>query len=329
MSIDVAALTEQVRQKSKFVEDLTNEVARVVVGQKSMIDRILMALLCDGHILLEGLPGLAKTLTIKTFADTISADFQRIQFTPDLLPADLIGTVIYNQKTGEFTPKLGPIHSNIILADEINRAPAKVQSALLEAMAEKQVTIADETYKLKDPFIVLATQNPIEQEGTYNLPEAQMDRFMFKVKVQYPSIAEEKTILNRMTSFDTPTANKVVPSETVMAARQLVAQIYIDEKIKDYILSIVFASRFPEKYGLKDLKEMIQVGASPRATIFLTKAARASAFLSHRGFVTPEDIKTVAFDILRHRIIMTYEAEASEVTSDVAIKRILDKIEVP
>ena len=329
MAIDVAALTEQVRQKSKFVDDLVNEVSNVVVGQRMLIDRIMMALLCDGHILLEGLPGLAKTLTIKTVADVIDSGFQRIQFTPDLLPADLIGTVIYNQKTGEFTPKLGPIHSNIILADEINRAPAKVQSALLEAMAEKQVTIADQTYKLKDPFIVLATQNPIEQEGTYPLPEAQMDRFMFKVRVGYPTVAEEKTILNRMTSFDYPRAKKVVPSEMVMLARELVTHIYMDEKIKDYILSIVFASRFPEKYGLSDLKPMIQVGASPRATIFLARAARASAFLSHRGFVTPEDIKTVAFDILRHRIMVTYEAEADEITSDVVIKRILDKIEVP
>ncbi|MEW6057196.1 MAG: MoxR family ATPase [Bdellovibrionota bacterium] len=329
MSIDVAALTEQVRQKSKFVDDLTNEVSLVVVGQRMMIDRILMALLCDGHILLEGLPGLAKTLTIKTVADAISSGFQRIQFTPDLLPADLIGTVIYNQRTGEFTPKLGPIHSNIVLADEINRAPAKVQSALLEAMAEKQVTIADQTYHLKDPFIVLATQNPIEQEGTYPLPEAQMDRFMFKVKVSYPTLAEEKAILNRMTSFQTPKAKKVIPSETLLEARELVSKIYMDEKIKDYILSIVFASRFPEKYGLSDLKSMIQVGASPRATIFLAKAARASAFLSHRGFVTPEDIKTIAFDILRHRIMVTYEAEADQLTSDAVIKRILDKIEVP
>jgi MoxR-like ATPase len=329
MSIDVAALTEQVRAKSKFVDDLITEVSQVVVGQRTMIDRILMALLCDGHILLEGLPGLAKTLTIKTVADAISVGFQRVQFTPDLLPADLIGTVIYNQKTGEFTPKLGPIHSNIILADEINRAPAKVQSALLEAMAEKQVTIADQTYKLQDPFIVLATQNPIEQEGTYPLPEAQMDRFIFKVKVSYPTVAEEKAILNRMTGVQAPKAKRVVPSEMVLLARDLVSHIYMDEKIKDYILSIVFASRFPEKYGMPDLKPLIQVGASPRATIYLAKAARASAFLSHRGFVTPEDIKTVAFDILRHRIMVTYEAEADEVTSDVVIKRILDKIEVP
>lgn len=328
-NIDVSALTEQVKQKSKFVDELITEVSKVVVGQRSMVERILMALLCDGHILLEGLPGLAKTLTIKTVADAINIAFQRIQFTPDLLPADLIGTVIYNQKNGEFTPKLGPIHSNIILADEINRAPAKVQSALLEAMAEKQVTIADKTYPLNDPFIVLATQNPIEQEGTYTLPEAQMDRFMFKVKVQYPTFSEEKTVLNRMTGYDMPKAKKVIGADVLLAARQLVSQIYMDEKIKDYILTIVFASRFPEKYGLSELKNMIQVGASPRATIYLAKAARASAFLSHRGFVTPEDVKTVVYDILRHRILVSYEAEAEEITSEHVVRKILDKIEVP
>ncbi len=329
MAIDVNALTELVRAQSRFAGDLTREVSEVVVGQKTMVERILMALLCDGHILLEGFPGLAKTLTIKTVADAISVEFQRVQFTPDLLPADLIGTVIYNQKTGEFAPRLGPIHSNIILADEINRAPAKVQSALLEAMAEKQVTIADRTYKLSDPFIVLATQNPIEQEGTYPLPEAQMDRFMFKVKVAYPSVSEEKTILDRMTSFHSPKAKKVVGSDVILAAREVVTNIYMDEKIKDYILSIVFASRFPEKYGLSDLKGMIQIGGSPRATIYLAKAARASAFLAGRGFVTPEDIKTIAYDVLRHRILITYEAEADEITSDAIVKRILDRIEVP
>ncbi len=329
MAVDVTALTEQVRVQYKFTADLATEVSNVVVGQKSMVERILMALLCDGHILLEGLPGLAKTLTIKTVADAISVDFQRIQFTPDLLPADLIGTVIYNQKTGEFSPKLGPIHSNIVLADEINRAPAKVQSALLEAMAEKQVTIAEQTYKLKDPFIVLATMNPIEQEGTYNLPEAQLDRFMFKVKVNYPTISEEKIVLDRMTGYNVPKIKKVVESSVLLNARKIVADIYMDEKIKDYILSIVFASRFPEKHGLSDLKGLIQIGGSPRATIYLAKAARASAFLSGRGFVTPEDIKTVAYDVLRHRIMVTYEAEADEVTSEAVIKRILDRIEVP
>ncbi|MGE4232220.1 MAG: AAA family ATPase [Bacteriovoracia bacterium] len=326
---DVAALNDKVRAQSKFIDDLESEVGKVVVGQKLMVERILMALLCDGHILLEGLPGLAKTLTIKTVADVIHIDFQRIQFTPDLLPADLIGTVIYNQKTGEFTPKLGPIHSNIILADEINRAPAKVQSALLEAMAEKQVTIADQTYKLKSPFIVLATQNPIEQEGTYPLPEAQMDRFMFKVKVSYPTIQEEKTILDRMSMHSSPRAEKVIEPNVVAQAKELVTQIYMDEKIKDYILSIVFASRYPERFGMADLKGMIQVGASPRASIYLAKGARACAFLAHRGFVTPEDIKTIAYDILRHRIMVTYEAEANDITSESVIKRILDKIEVP
>ncbi len=329
MSIDVNAITEKVRANSKFTQDLISEVSNVVVGQRTMVERIIMALICDGHILLEGYPGLAKTLTIKTVSDAISVDFQRIQFTPDLLPSDLIGTIIYNQKTGEFTPKLGPIHSNIILADEINRAPAKVQSALLEAMAEKQVTIGDHTYKLKDPFIVLATQNPIEQEGTYNLPEAQLDRFMFKIKVPYPTINEEKKILDRMTAISNPKARKVINSDVILNARQVVASIYMDEKIKDYILSVVFASRFPEKYGLSDLKGMIQIGASPRATIYLAKAARASAFLAGKGFVTPEDVKTIAYDVLRHRIMVTYEAQAAEMNSEAVIKRILDRIEVP
>ncbi|HRK02556.1 MAG TPA: MoxR family ATPase [Oligoflexia bacterium] len=329
MSVDVNSLTEKVKVHSKFIDNVVSEISQVVVGQQSMVERILMALLCDGHILLEGLPGLAKTLTIKTMADTIHCGFNRIQFTPDLLPADLIGTVIYNQKTGEFTPKLGPIHSNIILADEINRAPAKVQSALLEAMAEKQVTIAEQTYKLKDPFIVLATQNPIEQEGTYPLPEAQLDRFMFKVKVGYPSVTEEKTILNRMTGTEGPRANRVIESGVIVEARQVVSSIYMDERIKDYILSIVFASRYPEKYGLSSLKGAIQVGASPRATINLAKGARASAFLSHRGFVTPEDIKTVAMDVLRHRIQVTFEAEADNVNSETVVRQILDRIEVP
>ena len=327
--MDVTALTEQVKQKSRFIEDLQNETSRVVVGQRGLLDRIFMALLCDGHILLEGLPGLAKTLTIKTVADVISTSFQRIQFTPDLLPADLVGTIIYNQKTGEFSPKLGPIFSNIILADEINRAPAKVQSALLEAMAEKQVTVAETTYKLKDPFIVLATQNPIEQEGTYPLPEAQMDRFMFKVKVTYPTMQEEKSIMNRMTGVDSPKANRILDVNTILEARKLVSEIYMDDKIKDYILNIIFATRYPEKHGLADLKGKIAVGGSPRATIYLTKAARASAFLKHRGFVTPEDIKSVAYDVLRHRIILSFEAQAEELTTEAVIKRILDTVEVP
>jgi MoxR-like ATPase len=329
MSFDVTQINKLVEEKSKFVEQLFEEVSKVVVGQKTMMERILIALLCDGHILLEGLPGLAKTLTIKTFADAIDCGFQRVQFTPDLLPSDLIGTVIYNQKTGEFTPKLGPIHTNIVLADEINRAPAKVQSALLEAMAEKQVTIADHTYHLKDPFIVLATQNPIEQEGTYILPEAQMDRFMFKVKVDYPSHQEEKIILDRMSSQEKIKVKKVINADVILENRSIVASIYMDEKIKEYILSIVFATRYPEKYGLSDLKSMIQVGASPRATISLAKASRANAFLRRRGFVTPEDIKSVAYDILRHRVIVTYEAESQDLDSHKIIKRILDRIEAP
>ena len=326
---DVSIITARIKEQSGFIDDVLREVSSVVVGQRSMVERILMALLCEGHILLEGLPGLAKTLTIKTVADVIDVAFQRVQFTPDLLPSDLIGTVIYNQRTGEFTPKLGPIHSNIILADEINRAPAKVQSALLEAMAEKQVTIADQTYKLKDPFIVLATQNPIEQEGTYALPEAQLDRFMFKVKVSYPSASEEKLVLDRMTHLDQPRAKKIISIDTLLKARDLATQIYIDEKIKDYIVNIVFAIRTPEQLGLKELSNKIQIGASPRATINLAKAARASAFLSHRGFVTPEDIKTVAYDILRHRLVLTFEADSEGITSEQIVKRILDKIEVP
>lgn len=328
-SSDVQKITELVREKSKFIEALHAEVGQVVVGQRALLDRIFISLLSGGHILLEGLPGLAKTLTIKSVADAIHTKFHRIQFTPDLLPADLIGTIIYNQRTGEFSPKLGPIFANLILADEINRAPAKVQSALLEAMAEKQVTIGEQTYRLEEPFIVLATQNPIEQEGTYPLPEAQLDRFMFKVKVNYPSMSEERTILDRMTGVRDPQTKPVIEPTVILEARKVVSSIYMDDKLKDYILNIVFATRQPEKFGLLDLKGKILVGASPRATINLAKASRASAFLSHRGFVTPDDIKAVAFDILRHRILLTFEAEAEEIDSDHIIKRILDKLEVP
>ncbi len=328
-SSDVQKITELVREKSKFIEALHAEVGQVVVGQRALLDRIFISLLSGGHILLEGLPGLAKTLTIKSVADAIHTKFHRIQFTPDLLPADLIGTIIYNQRTGEFSPKLGPIFANLILADEINRAPAKVQSALLEAMAEKQVTIGEQTYRLEEPFIVLATQNPIEQEGTYPLPEAQLDRFMFKVKVNYPSMSEERTILDRMTGVRDPQTKPVIEPAVILEARKVVSSIYMDDKLKDYILNIVFATRHPEKFGLPDLKGKILVGASPRATINLAKASRASAFLSHRGFVTPDDIKAVAFDILRHRILLTFEAEAEEINSDHIIKRILDKLEVP
>jgi MoxR-like ATPase len=326
---DVRSLTEEIRQRSQFVDELLAETSKVVVGQRVLLERLLLALLCDGHVLLEGLPGLAKTLTIKTLADVIHAQFQRIQFTPDLLPADLIGTMIFNPKTGDFTPKKGPIFTQLVLADEINRAPAKVQSALLEAMGEHQVTIGETTYKMADPFIVLATQNPIEQEGTYPLPEAQLDRFLFKVKVGYPSISEEKSILNRMSGVDTPRAAKVCRPEQIIQAREVASRIYMDEKIKDYILGIVFASRFPERSGLPQLKSMVQVGASPRATIALARAARAHAFIEHRGFVTPEDVKAIAYDVLRHRILVTFEAEADGVSSEQVIQRILERVEVP
>jgi MoxR-like ATPase len=328
-STDVRALTEEIKSRSQFVDELLAETSKVVVGQRTLLERLLLALLCDGHVLLEGLPGLAKTLTIKTLADVIHANFQRIQFTPDLLPADLIGTMIFNPKSGEFTPKKGPIFTNLVLADEINRAPAKVQSALLEAMGERQVTIGDTTYPLEDPFIVLATQNPIEQEGTYPLPEAQLDRFLFKIKVSYPTMQEEKGILNRMAGVRAPRAQKVCQPRQILEARELVSRIYMDEKIKDYILGIVFASRFPEKAGLPQLKPWIQVGASPRATLALARSARAHAFVEHRGFVTPEDIKAVAYDVLRHRILVTFEAEADGVDSERVIQKILERVEVP
>ncbi len=326
---DVRSLTEEIRQRRQFVDELLAETSKVVVGQRVLLERLLLALLCDGHVLLEGLPGLAKTLTIKTLADVIHAQFQRIQFTPDLLPADLIGTMIFNPKTGDFTPKKGPIFTQLVLADEINRAPAKVQSALLEAMGEHQVTIGETTYKMADPFIVLATQNPIEQEGTYPLPEAQLDRFLFKVKVGYPNISEEKNILNRMSGVDAPKAAKVCRPEQILQAREVASRIYMDEKIKDYILGIVFASRFPERSGLPQLKSMVQVGASPRATIALARAARAHAFIEHRGFVTPEDVKAIAYDVLRHRILVTFEAEADGVSSEQIIQKILERVEVP
>jgi MoxR-like ATPase len=328
-TIDVHALTEEIKQRSQFVDAVLSETSKVVVGQKILLERILLALLCDGHVLLEGLPGLAKTLTIKTFADVIHADFQRIQFTPDLLPADLVGTMIFNQKTGDFTPRKGPIFTNLVLADEINRAPAKVQSALLEAMGEHQVTFGDTTYQLADPFMVLATQNPIEQEGTYPLPEAQLDRFLFKIKVSYPTLTEEKSILNRMAGVAPPKANKICHPATILEARQVCSQIYMDEKIKDYILGIIFATRFPDRAGLPELKSQIQVGASPRATLALAKASRANAFIKHRGFVTPEDVKSIAYDVLRHRVLVTFEAEADGIDSEQIIKKILERVEVP
>ncbi|MBC7690375.1 MAG: MoxR family ATPase [Methylotenera sp.] len=328
-NIDVQSLTEEIRERSKFVDEVLAETGRVVVGQKVLLERLLMAFLCDGHVLLEGLPGLAKTLTIKTLADVLHVGCQRIQFTPDLLPADLIGTMIYNPKTGDFTPKKGPIFTNLVLADEINRAPAKVQSALLEAMGEHQVTIGDTTYPLGAPFTVLATQNPIEQEGTYPLPEAQLDRFLFKVKVGYPSQIEEKSILNRMSGVEPIKARKICQPSTILEGREVCSRIYMDEKLKDYIIAIIFATRFPEKAGLPDLKSMIQVGASPRATLALAKASRASAFIRHRGFVTPEDVKSIAYDVLRHRILVSFEADADGVDSEQIIKRILERVEVP
>src|SRR5215813_11478475 len=326
---DVRALNELVSRESAFVERITNEVGKVIVGQTYMIERILIGLLTGGHVLLEGVPGLAKTLTVRTLCDAISAKFARIQFTPDLLPADLIGTVIYNQQKGEFTSKLGPVFANLILADEINRAPAKVQSALLEAMQERQVTIADETHKLPEPFIVMATQNPIEQEGTYPLPEAQLDRFMLMVKVGYPSKAEERDIMDRMTSPVPVGAQPVSSAEEILSARKVIGQVYLDEKIRDYIVNVVHATREPKSYGLAELADFIEYGASPRASIYLNLASRAHAFLRRRGYVTPEDVKAVGADILRHRIILTYEAEAEEVKSEDIIRRLFEHVEVP
>lgn len=325
----IRELNEAVEREAIFLQDLLAEVNKVIVGQEKLVERLLIGLLADGHILLEGVPGLAKTLAIKTLAQTVQAEFQRIQFTPDLLPADLIGTEIYNPRTAEFTAHRGPIFANFILADEINRAPAKVQSALLEAMQERQITIGDETYPLEEPFLVLATQNPIEQEGTYPLPEAQVDRFMLKVVVTYPSRAEERMIMDRMTGAILPQVSPVLRPADLLHAREVVRQIYVDDKIKEYVLDIVFATRQPNQNGLKGLESLIAYGASPRATIYLIMAARAHAFLRGRGFVTPEDIKQIAPDILRHRIVTSYEAEAEEVNSADIVQRILDQVEVP
>ncbi len=326
---DVRALNELVAKESSFVDKLLNEVGKVIVGQTYMIERILIGLLTGGHVLLEGVPGLAKTLTVRTLCDAISAKFARVQFTPDLLPADLIGTVIYNQQRGEFTSKLGPIHANLVLADEINRAPAKVQSALLEAMQERQVTIGDKTYPLPQPFIVMATQNPIEQEGTYPLPEAQVDRFMLMVKVGYPSREDERKIMDRMTAFEVAKAEPIVTLAELLEAKKVIQQIYVDDKVKDYIVDVVFATREPAKHGLKDLAPLIEFGASPRASIALNMAARAHAFLRHRGYVTPEDVKAVGPDVLRHRLVLTYEADAEEVTAEQVVRRAFEVIEVP
>jgi MoxR-like ATPase len=327
--MDVRVINELVQQQSAFVDKLTAEVGKVIVGQKAMVERILIGLLTGGHVLLEGVPGLAKTLTVKTLADALSMRFQRIQFTPDLLPADIVGTVIYNQARSEFVSKKGPIFANLVLADEINRAPAKVQSALLEAMQERQVTVGETTHLLPDPFFVMATQNPIEQEGTYALPEAQLDRFMLMVKVGYPSKEDERTIMDRMTS---PVAVKAEPAASpqhISEARGVLAQIYIDEKIRDYIINIVHATREPKAHGLGELADFIEYGASPRASIYLNLAARAHAFLRRRGYVTPEDIKAIGVDVLRHRVILTYEAEAEEMTSEQVVRKIFEHVEVP
>jgi MoxR-like ATPase len=328
MDQDIREIQQKVERESAFIEGLTNEIRKVIVGQDYLVERLLIGLLADGHILLEGVPGLAKTLSIKTLSDAIKTKFQRIQFTPDLLPADLIGTLVYSPQEGTFYPKKGPIFSNIILADEINRAPAKVQSALLEAMQERQVTIGDTTYPLDKPFLVLATQNPIEQEGTYPLPEAQVDRFMLKLKITYPNREEELEIMDRMTGIEKPSASPVISPDEILNARKVVSEIYVDEKVKEYIVNIVMASREPAKFGL-DIADLVEYGASPRATIYLNLASRAHAFLRGRGYITPEDVKTIGMDVLRHRIILTYEAEAEELATEDIVRKIFDTIEVP
>ena len=326
---DIKRVHEEIERESMFVQAITGEVGKVIVGQKYLVDRLMVGLLANGHVLIEGVPGLAKTYAVKTLARAIATKFQRIQFTPDLLPADIIGTQIYNQRTGEFTARKGPVFANLVLADEINRAPPKVQSALLEAMQERQVTIGDDTFKMDDPFLVLATQNPIEQEGTYPLPEAQTDRFLLKLRVGYPSKEEEKQIVDRMTTGVEPTASPVVEPSAIIRGRALCNRIYVDEKLKDYILNIVFATRQPKEHNLADLAPLLRYGASPRASIYLLTAARAMAFLRRRGFVIPEDIKELAPDVLRHRLILSYEAEAEELTTDDVVKRVLEGVEVP
>jgi MoxR-like ATPase len=330
MQQDIRVINELVRKESAFVGQVLSEVEKVIVGQRGMVERVLLALLTGGHILLEGVPGLAKTLTVNTLAQTLHAAFQRIQFTPDLLPADLIGTLIYDQKTGEFVPKKGPIFSQIVLADEINRAPAKVQSALLEAMQEKQVTLGDQTYRLERPFFVMATQNPIDQEGTYPLPEAQVDRFMMLIKVGYPTIEEERVIMDRQLNPVPPEVNAIIHPEDIARAQKTIEEVILDESAKEYILRVIFATRYPEQVkGLEDLKGLIQFGASPRASVWMARAVRAYAFMQGRGYCTSDDVKTLAPDILRHRVIPTYEAEAREITSDHIIQRILEAVEVP
>jgi len=325
----IRELTEKIERESEFVSDISKEIAQIIVGQKRMVERLLVGLLAEGHILLEGVPGLAKTTAIKSLAAAIDAKFQRIQFTPDLLPADLVGTMVYNQKTADFFTRKGPIFANFILADEINRAPAKVQSALLEAMQEKQVTIGEKTFPLDAMFLVLATQNPIEQEGTYPLPEAQVDRFMLKILIDYPSREEELDIMRQQISSSIPIIRAIVKPEAIFRARKVVEEIYIDPKIENYILDIVFATRQPEKFGLSKLKDLIAYGASPRASIYLAKTARALAFIKRRGYVIPEDIRAVGMDVLRHRVMITYEAEAEELRSEDIIQQIFDTIVVP
>jgi MoxR-like ATPase len=329
MDVDILALNERIRAESAFVGDILKQIENVIVGQKYVVERLLVALISQGHVLIEGVPGLAKTLAVKTLSDTIQTRFQRIQFTPDLLPADLIGTLIFDQKEGVFKPRKGPIFANLILADEINRAPAKVQSALLECMQERQVTIGDQTYEMDEPFLVMATQNPIEQEGTYPLPEAQVDRFMLKVLIDYPSRDEEVEILRRMTKGDLPAVKAVTSPEQIIKARKTIYDIYVDEKIENYIVDIVMATRKPSDFGLEDLGPLIEYGASPRATIYLTIGAKAFAFLRGRGYVTPEDVRSIGMEVLRHRIIPSYEAEAEEITTETMIGKIFDAVEIP
>ena len=329
MDMDVKQVAEKIEKESASIRALQSEIGKVIVGQSYLIDRLLIALLADGHVLLEGVPGLAKTLSVKTLAQAVKTQFQRIQFTPDLLPADLLGTLIYNPKTGEFTTKKGPLFSHIILADEINRAPAKVQSALLEAMQERQITLGGQTYLLEQPFMVLATMNPIEQEGTYALPEAQVDRFMLKLKITYPKKNEEMDIMERMAGQAIRPVNAVIGPEDILRLRDIVKQVYIDDKIKNYIVNLVCATREPEAYQIKNMKGLIMYGASPRATIYLNIASKAYAFMRGRAYVVPDDVKAIGLDVLRHRIAPTYEAEAEEKTSEDLVKMVFDQVEVP
>ena len=326
---DIQVINERVGRESAFVDRLLAEVGKVIVGQQDMIERLLIGLLCNGHVLLEGVPGLAKTLAVNSLAQAIQASFKRIQFTPDLLPADLIGTMVYHRETGQFVAQKGPIFAQLVLADEVNRAPSKVQSAMLEAMQERQVTIGNETFAMPDPFLVLATQNPIEQEGTYPLPEAQVDRFMLKVRVTYPNKQEERAIVDRMSRGAPPRIENVITTDDLIRARSVADEIYVDDKIKDYIVDLVLATRDPAAYGLDDLRALIEFGGSPRASIALTRAAKAHAFLRHRGYVTPEDVKAIGLDVLRHRVLVTYEAEAEEIDSEEIARQIFDHVEVP